>query len=733
MKRFEIILCLTLAGAALSQPVDFDNPWAFDGKPTEYAGILMSEEDSLNVRFIGNWPFGPSYAIAYDEERRLVFLGSGGGVYIYDVTDIDKPVLISDTIRTQGIVYDLCYEKSWKQLYVAATWGFQIWDISKKTSPMKLSDCYSKGARGIHVSFPYAYVIGWDTLRVFDISNSSEIQEMGSIYIRAGAKSIDGSGSHICVAGGQGFINAYFQVIDVTNPTEPLKVGYYPIPDQVEHLCVSDSFAYIVGVNYPNDTLEDGFLRIIDISNPSDPFEVGRLNTSNINHGDVHISNSFVYVAGTGLSIIDVSVPSEPKGIGSIDIKGSSSSSVSVSWPYAFVSCYNGFRVINVFSQTEPFEVNSVDGIPGWANSVFISESYAYIAEPWRERVSIIDVSDPRFPNEVGFCLLSDWAYDVWVRKPFAYVACGGRDSGSLYVLDISIPSKPMIRGICRTPGPLMAIHVTDNYAYVADGDPGLRIIDISRASRPREIGFYEMPIGPSSVYVQEEYAYLTSWDSGLYVIDISEPSNPQEVGRYEHFGCASDIKVLGPYAYVTEWRGGGIHIFDVSDPCSPKLIGFCDTQGTSNGIYVSYPYVYLADWERLNVVDISVPSNPREVGYYYMPCESMDVFVLDSYIYVADICAGLQIYEQYNVSVEEGPVIPESTIKLSGCYGSLSYDLPGEARLVVYSADGRKALEEILKGRGTWAAPQALPQGVYFAKLATENCTAEAKLIVLR
>jgi hypothetical protein len=29
--------------------------------------------DSLNCRFVGNWPFGPAYAVAYDSARNLVF------------------------------------------------------------------------------------------------------------------------------------------------------------------------------------------------------------------------------------------------------------------------------------------------------------------------------------------------------------------------------------------------------------------------------------------------------------------------------------------------------------------------------------------------------------------------------------------------------------------------------------------------------------------------------------
>ncbi|MGC8798212.1 MAG: hypothetical protein ACP5PK_06080, partial [candidate division WOR-3 bacterium] len=47
--------------------------------------------DSLNTRFVGNWPFGHSYAVAYDQARRLVFCGSGGGVYVLSVSNPSNP------------------------------------------------------------------------------------------------------------------------------------------------------------------------------------------------------------------------------------------------------------------------------------------------------------------------------------------------------------------------------------------------------------------------------------------------------------------------------------------------------------------------------------------------------------------------------------------------------------------------------------------------------------------
>ncbi|MEO0246217.1 MAG: hypothetical protein ABIM82_07725, partial [candidate division WOR-3 bacterium] len=46
-------------------------------KPLEifppYKMEVKSGFDSLNVHFIGNWPFGPSYAVTFDPLRNLIF------------------------------------------------------------------------------------------------------------------------------------------------------------------------------------------------------------------------------------------------------------------------------------------------------------------------------------------------------------------------------------------------------------------------------------------------------------------------------------------------------------------------------------------------------------------------------------------------------------------------------------------------------------------------------------
>ena len=65
---------------------------------------LKPQSGNDNLERIGEWPYGSSFSVAVDSVRNINFLGSGGAVLILDGTDKTKPQLITDTIRTAGLV-----------------------------------------------------------------------------------------------------------------------------------------------------------------------------------------------------------------------------------------------------------------------------------------------------------------------------------------------------------------------------------------------------------------------------------------------------------------------------------------------------------------------------------------------------------------------------------------------------------------------------------------------------
>jgi len=125
-----------------------------------YSAALVGSAklDSLNMRFVGNWPFGLCRAIALDTLRNLTFCGSGGGVYILDVSELSNPTKLSESIHARELIRGLCYSSNF--LYVACRTGFDIWDVSDLSNPYKAGSFnISDYVSNVVVSGTYAYVV----------------------------------------------------------------------------------------------------------------------------------------------------------------------------------------------------------------------------------------------------------------------------------------------------------------------------------------------------------------------------------------------------------------------------------------------------------------------------------------------------------------------------------------------------------------------------------------------
>ncbi len=78
----------------------------------------------------------------------------------------------------------------------------------------------------------------------------------------------------------------------------------------------------------------------------------------------------------------------------------------------------------------------------------------------------------------------------VAVQGDYAYVAAGA----AMTVIDISSPSQPQQVGYYDTPGSALGVAVVGDYAYVADSSAGLRVISVADPANPVEVGYYDTP-----------------------------------------------------------------------------------------------------------------------------------------------------------------------------------------------------------------------------------------------
>jgi hypothetical protein len=138
---------------------------------------------------------------------------------------------------------------------------------------------------------------------------------------------------------------------------------------------------------------------------------------------------------------------------------------------------------------------------------------------------------------------------DPWGGSGQAYAYVG--EGPQLTILDISNPASPEVAGKSSLlPDLVEDVYIAAaatpgiTYAFVANGDGGLRVMDVSAPSEPREVGVLKTAGRASGVAVVTDeawdpsaalrkssgraYAYVAAMDAGLRVVDVSNPWDPR-------------------------------------------------------------------------------------------------------------------------------------------------------------------------------------------------------------
>ena len=132
----------------------------------------------------------------------------------------------------------------------------------------------------------------------------------------------------------------------------------------------------------------------------------------------------------------------------------------------------------------------------------------------------VIDGSDSGGLIEIGRFLPEREKFDVQgldVAWPYAYLAAG---YSGFSVVDVSDPWNPVEVGHYDTPRAARSVQVSGNYAYVSDLK-WVRVFDISIPAAPREIASYEAPATTRDLWIQEAGVYVAAQEAGLMILDF--------------------------------------------------------------------------------------------------------------------------------------------------------------------------------------------------------------------
>jgi hypothetical protein len=333
------------------------------------------------------------------------FVPSQSGVRIFDITDPTQVTHVGTANGRHGFDVSL----SGNLAYVAGgLGGFDVRDVTDVTNPQMVYDGSKGWNEGVAVALAgdLAFVAAQeDLLKVVDVSDADDIVEVGNMefipfHLPLKVTAVAATGSYAYVAQGQfGLAGVDVEIIDVTNPSNPVHAGTYNDQNNIVEIISMQ----IVG-NFLYTARGSFGLRIYDITLPLTPLPIANFNTIG-RANDIAVDGNVVYVldggSPQGLKVVDTSNPPTLLQIGNFTTPGEAKALAldAVNDRLYIAIDGNGLLVLNVSVPSTPVKDGDLLTIPG-ASDVSISGNYAYLADA--AAIHIVDVSDPTAPQEVG-------------------------------------------------------------------------------------------------------------------------------------------------------------------------------------------------------------------------------------------------------------------------------------------------------------------------------------------
>ncbi|GEM_PF-3531175 len=315
------------------------------------------------------------------------------------------------------------------------------------------------------------------------------------------------------------------RVIDVSSSTNPQIVG--GIKDDVNlfipvSVALKEHYAFVTAYG-------DNSLRVIDVSSSTNPQIVGGIkddvNLEGI--GAVEIVGEYAYVTGLSgdfLRIVDISDPVNPEIVGgivdSINLNGARGVAVSGQYAYVVSQLDRSLQIINISNPATPVIVGGVRDSLRLDNAtrVAVSGQYAYVTGLDYDAILVIDISVPTNPEIIrvarGALSTNQPPFgspnDVSIIDDSLYVSYGGDHSG-VAVFDISNPEQThLIGNYSQSSGMnnLQGIYFLDGKLYgVSYDDNSLHIFDTTRKTDPDpDMPFYVYDNDRDTISVKSEY-----------------------------------------------------------------------------------------------------------------------------------------------------------------------------------------------------------------------------------
>jgi len=729
--------------------------------------ITFSSDSS--VSFVANTLFGNVMTVRI--QGHYAYISNGPTFSVVDISNPSVPVPKSYVRTSTG---ELSVFDNYAYIPAFSDSLIRIIDISDPSDPKETVTFHIAGqptAVALSPSGMYLYVLIKDGLVIVDVSDIMSPKQVGSYHIAGfGVDGISVTKDRVYIGNGiYGFV-----ILDVSDPANPKRLGEYSPQGIVNDVCVSNGYAYVTSYHMQKQ-IAVGELHVVDVTNPVHPIELGSITWSGVVPYHLVIVGEYAYLASSGrFSIVNISNPCAPEEVSYYE---TSAIDIAVSDSIACIAA--GRRGLQIFDISDPTSPQFLGYCYAGDQvlAVIVRDNYAYVAYGYRG-LRILDVSDPYYPFEVGYYNnnalgsydTGAWIHDLLLIEHYAYLL---DRRGTLYVIDISMPTNPQKVAEIDFGGRLFNICRYGGYAYISSSpvvhSGRLHVLDISNPANPTLI--YSLDTGSeeySAIFAKEGYLYCGTWVwPQLTVFNLTDPAQPEKLSEYKFdvppWSHTLVVHEKDQHAFVSV-SSLGLAILDVSDPRQPEMVATLPDSLEEERIF-SFPnttfdrYLYLlyelpaAGKSILRMYKMSDSGKWSEMGYSKFDWAIMhegfsdqhQIYISDShYMFIAAGWSGLVILK-FNLpngigNLPVGSDKPEQ-FSLSQNYPNpfnsettITYRLPQAAKvnLRVYNLLGQQVctLVDELQKSGSYTAHWdgrddqglELPSGLYFYRLRVDR-----------
>lgn len=571
--------------------------------------------------YVGSALWSKAYDIRV--QGNLAYASFLNGLLILDFSDRKKPVALSQLYLAGG--FGLALDQN--LVFVAAgDKGLQVVDVSESKAPRLRGSARTAGeARDVEVLGHFAFVAaGSAGLEVFDVSDPSAPRPASTWDSPGEALGLLVRGDLVYLADGQAGVH----ILSVRDPFSPKLVGSWDTEGTAEEVAISGNRAFVA----------DGSsgLAVIDVARPSSPRGIASLATSGYAHsvsGDgpcLLVGNLY----DGGYQVVDISSAASPKVLatGRYTMYNEAWKVVLVGETALVVDYFSGINIIDVSNKNKPVALG-LFATPSSVTAAGVWDGHAFAAGEIAGLLAL-DISDPASPRPVGSFGFYRGVQGLKVAGIHAFLT----NRRSLNIFNISRPEKPvLVREFAIPEGVPRAVAFKDNLVYLTADHFGLYVIDISNPAQPSLKGSYKIPGFSYGLAVAGSHVYLANSDSGFHILDLGEPASPRLAGTLKLEGEPWSVAVEGNYAFVA-CGAGGLQVVDISRSSAPRVVGSCAVEDFANGLVLMDHYAFVSDaGSGVKKIEIRNPSSPRLTASYDTPGDAQALAVYGSYVLVSD------------------------------------------------------------------------------------------------